>query len=121
PDRSEEECAKEDKRHDAKDLELGPSRPAHCSHLAVRRWSTAYSPLTMATITISTTACAFANPGSCRPTSLVIALLICSGRIGPPWLINAAAVAYAERALAKSSRVEPRNAGASSGPAMWRQ
>jgi hypothetical protein len=34
-----------------------------------------------------------------------------------PWLTSAAAVAYAENALANSSSVEPRNAGASSGPA----
>ena len=46
---------------------------------------------------------------------------IISGKIGLPWLTKAAAVAYAAKALAKSNKVAPRNAGAKSGPATWVQ
>src|SRR5919202_197274 len=54
-------------------------------------------------------------------TSPLIAASIFSGTIGLPWLTRALAVAYAEKALAKSSRAPPRNDGRSTGPATCRQ
>src|SRR5260370_24124692 len=84
PDRPGKKDTKKDEGHNPKNPELGSARPAHCSHLAVRRWSTAYSTLTIATMRISTTASAFPNRGACRPAPLVVPALLCSGRIGPP-------------------------------------
>ena len=54
-----------------------------------------------------------------RPStvSLTRAARICSGTICEPWLIRAAAVAYDEKALAKSSSRLPRKEGASTGHA----
>jgi len=46
---------------------------------------------------------------------------IWSGTIGLPWLISAAAVAYAEKALTNSRRRAPMKLGARMGPATWRQ
>jgi hypothetical protein len=80
-----------------------------------------YSTTTMVTIRIMESASAFASPGWLRPVSLVNRLLICSGTMIPPCVMSAAAVAYAENAFANSRSVHPRNAGASSGPATYRQ
>jgi hypothetical protein len=54
-------------------------------------------------------------------TSLCIAAPIWSVTSGAPWLIRAAAVAYAEKAFVNSSSSAPRNAGARIGPPTWRQ
>src|SRR5262245_18855035 len=60
----------------------------------------------------------FSWPGT---ISLVSAPAIWSVTSELPWLISAAAVAYAEKAFVKSSRRAPRKLGARIGPPTWRQ
>ena len=73
--------------------------------------------MTTPTMTIMPRASALPTFSRPHSTSLVSAVRICSGTMIPPCVTNAAAVAYAENALAKRRRVQPKNEGASSGPA----
>ena len=75
PERDEQRCAK------SLPAQRGLS---HCSHLAVRRTRRLYATITMATMTIISSASAYAKPDWPSTTSLVSAARISSGTIGLP-------------------------------------
>ena len=75
----------------------------------------------IATMMIMPSASTSATLTLASPTSLDSEVLICWGTVYAIWFSQAWMVAKADRALANSSSADPKNAGASSGPAMYRQ